>query len=199
MKSSYLRAAAALACALGLSACGGSSGSFQLGGYANGVTQDTLVLQNSGGSDLVVQPNPTGAPVPFVFGNLIDVDASYDVKAKSWPSNTVGCEVTNGKGRASFNVSNIVVTCTLKTHELSGAISGLSDVTGLVVVNGQDRGTINAEKKTFVMPRVGEGQAYGITTLPPAGFTCTVLNGVGKMTADVTNVEINCAPKPPGV
>jgi hypothetical protein len=196
MKSSYLRAATALACALGLSACGGSSGNLQLGGYAYGVTKTGLVLQNNNGSDLAV--NPTGVtPLPFVFGNLVDVDAGYNVTVKSMPSNVEKCAVTNGTGHASFNVSNIVVTCTLKSHKLTGAVNGLGSASGLVVVNGQDRVTILPGATTFAMTPVGEDQPYGITVLAqPAGLTCTVTqNGVGTMgTADITNVVIDCAP-----
>jgi hypothetical protein len=198
MKSSYLRAATALACALGLSACGGSSGNFQLGGYAYGVTKTGLVLQNNNGSDLKVDPSPTGVnPVPFVFGNLIDVDASYNVAVKDKPSNAETCVVTNATGHASFNVTNIVVTCTLKMHKLTGAVNGLGSASGLVVVNGQDRVTILPGATTFAMTPVGEDQPYGITVLAqPAGLTCTVAqNGVGTMgTADIANVVINCVP-----
>jgi hypothetical protein len=196
MKSSYLRAATALACALGLSACGGSSGNLQLGGYASGVTKPGLVLQNNGGSDLAV--NPTGVtPLPFVFGNLVDVDASYNVTVKSVPPNAEKCAVTNGTGRAAFNVSNIAVNCTLKSHLLTGAVNGLGNAGGLVVVNGQDRVTIAPGATTFAMTPVGEDQPYGIAILTqPAGLTCTVAqNGVGTMsTADITNVVINCIP-----
>jgi hypothetical protein len=203
MKSSYLRASTALACALGLSACGGSSGSFQIGGTVSGLTDEgELVLQNNGGPDLPIKGNATGAPVRFGFPNLVDVDSSYSVKAKSWPKNVEKCDIPNGTGRASFNVSNIVVTCTLKKHVLSGSINGLGmDARGLVVVNGPDRGTIKATGSAliFEMPQVGEGQAYGITTIPPDGFACTVTKGVGRMTADVTNVVIDCGPKPSGV
>jgi hypothetical protein len=197
MKSSYLRAATALACALGLSACGGSGGSFQLGGYAYGVTKDGLVLQNNLGSDLEVKYQSGVNPLRFVFSNLIDVDASYNVTVKKSPSNAAECKVTSGgTGRASFNVTNIVVTCTLKTHTLSGNITGTGDPTGLVVVNGKDGGTINVEKKTFEMPPVGEDQAYGITILhQPAKSTCTVAaNGVGTMgEKDIKDVVIDCA------
>jgi hypothetical protein len=46
--------------------------------------------------------------------------------------------------------------------------------------------------------KIGDGFAYGVTVLTqPAGLTCTVQNGVGKMgTTNVSNVAVNCVPTP---
>jgi hypothetical protein len=203
MKSSYLRAGIALACALGLSACGGSSGQLVLAGSAFGVTKTGLILQNNGGSDYAVVP--TGAnPLPIQFPTLVDVDSSYNVTVKTVngvpaiPSNAKECTVSNGTGRSAFNITNIGVTCSLKTHKLTGTINGLGNATGLVIVNGADRKPIAAGATTFAMEEVGEDQPYGITVLPPqpAGLNCKVSpNGVGTMlTTDIVNVVIDCGP-----
>jgi hypothetical protein len=207
MKSSYLRAGIALACALGLSACGGSSGQLVLAGSAFGVTKTGLILQNNGGSDYAVVP--TGAnPLQIQFPTLVDVDSSYNVTVKTVngvpaiPTNAEACTVSNGTGRSAFNITNIVVSCSLKTHALRGVINGLGNATGLVIVNGSDRKPITPGATPgpvdFVMTPVGEDQPYGITVLPPqpAGLNCTVSpNGVGTMgTTDITDVVINCVP-----
>jgi hypothetical protein len=196
MKSSYLRAGIALACALGLSACGGSSGQLVLAGTAFGVTKPGLVLQNNGGSDYTVAP--TGAnPMPIRFPTLVDVDAAYNVTVKTMPSNAETCTVTNGTGRSAFNITNIIVNCTLKKHKLTGTIKNLGNATGLVIVNGADRKAIAPGATTFEMDPVGEDQPYGVTVLPPppAGLACSVTNGVGTMlTSDVTNVVVECGP-----
>lgn len=190
MKNSYL-GAAMLACALGLSACGGSSGELLLGGTVYGATKDGLVLQNNGGSDLVI-PAGTGS---FYFKDLIGVDSTYNVTVKSWPDNTTGCTVTNGTGRSAFNVNTVVVACTLKTHALAGSITGLGDATGLVLVNGSDKVTVPAGATSFSMAAVGEDSPYGITILSqPAGKACTITNNVGTMLkADITNVVVTCS------
>jgi hypothetical protein len=196
MKSSFLRAGVALACALGLSACGGGGGQLVLAGNAYGVTKAGLVLQNNGGSDLAVAP--TGAnPVPFSFANLVEVDATYNVTVKAIPPNAQSCDVSNATGRSAFNITNVIVSCTLKTHKLTGTINGLGNVSGLVIVNGSDRKPIAAGATTFEMDPVGEDQPYGITVLPPqpSGLVCTVTNGVGTMlTTDIANVVVNCVP-----
>jgi hypothetical protein len=194
MKSSYLRASIALACALGLSACGGSSGDLLLSGTAVGVTKDTLVLQNNGGHDLVISPDGS-QQISFYFRDLIGVDTDYDVTVKSMPSNAEKCEVTNGKGRSAFNVGNVFVVCTLKKHRLAGTITGLAG--DLVIVNGSDRKPVTAGATTFAMEQVGEDEAYGITILQkPENQTCTVSpNGTGRMqTSDITNIVISCGP-----
>jgi hypothetical protein len=195
MKSSYLRAGVALACALGLSACGGGGGGqFTLSGTAFGVTKDGLVLQNNGGSDLTI-PGST-APYPFVFTDLLRVDAEYNVTVKSIPPNAEGCNVVNGRGRATFSVGNVQVICTLKTHALKGKIFGLGNATGLSLVNGPDRVDIDPGATEFSMAKVGEDSPYGVTVLTnPAGLACSVINGTGKMgTDDITNLAVNCAP-----
>ncbi|TFW32157.1 hypothetical protein [Massilia horti] len=191
MKISNLRAGVALACALGLSACGGSgSGQLVLGGSLYGVTKDGLKLQNNGGSDLDV---PAGTY--FQFPDLIPIDASYNVTVKAIPSNAEKCEVSNGIGRAVYDVMTIGITCTLKKHTVSGTVAGLGNASGLVLVNGSVRLPIDPGKTTFAMTDVGEDTPYGITVLTsPAGLVCTVTNGVGTMlTADINNVAINCA------
>ncbi|MFL6674670.1 MAG: hypothetical protein ACJ8LG_15420 [Massilia sp.] len=196
MKSSYLGASIALACALGLSACGGSSGNLLLSGNAYGVTKDTLVLQNNGAHDVVISPAAV-QPIYFYFPDLIETDSDYNVTVKSIPSNAEKCEVTNGKGRSAFNVSNVVVVCTLKMHRLAGSITGLGNASGLIVVNGSDRKPIDPGATSFEMSKVGEDAAYGITILQqPANLTCSVSpNGTGRMqTADITDIAISCGP-----
>jgi hypothetical protein len=194
MKSSYL-GAAALACALGLSACGGSgSGQLVLGGQAYGVTKPGLILQNNGAHDLAV--NGSGN---FAFQDLMPIDAEYNVTLKSAtsiPPNAEKCEIFNGKGRSAFDVLNIQVVCTLKTHALAGSITGLGNATGLVVVNGSDKKEIPPGAMSFAMDKVGEDVPYGITILTqPVNKMCSITRGVGTMgTADVTDVQINCVP-----
>lgn len=196
MKKTYLRAGvAALACALGLSACGGSSGELVLGGYIYGLTKESVTLQNNGKHDYTVTPAMLGASGEFYFPDLIGVDEQYNVTVTKWPSNVESCTVANGSGRSAFNVYNVQVTCTLKTHSIIGKITGLTSGT-VVVVNGNDKKEILPGTDTFTMPtKVGEDLPYGITILSkPDNLNCTVANGTGKMgTADVTDVVISCA------
>jgi hypothetical protein len=203
MKSSYLRVgAAALACALGLSACGGSSGQLLLGGYVSGLTKETLVLQNNGGQDYALTPSALGASGEFFFPDLVEVDSQYNVTVKSWPTNVEKCDVTNGSGRSAFNITTVLISCQLKTHALGGTVTGMSTTSPLVLVNGTDKVTVNPTSTpgtpvTFSMTKVGEDQNYGITVLTnPADRSCTVTNASGTMlNADIGNVTVTCGPR----
>lgn len=194
MIRSPLRAGIALACALSLSACGGGDGDLYLGGTAVGVTKPGLVLTNNGGSDLAIDTSGT-----FVFKDLVETDSRYDVKVKSVPANVEkleDCVVTNGTGRAVFNVSNIYVSCTIRKWDLGGTVTGLGNATGLELVNGTDRVAVAPNATSFQMARVSEESPYGVSVLTqPAGRTCTVENGSGKMAqANVTNIVVRCTP-----
>lgn len=197
MKSSYLRAGAALACALMLSACGGSDGNMLLGGTYYGVTKSGLVLTNNGGSDLAIEPTGTGMG-EFFFKDLVDTDDRYDVQIKpgTKPSNASECKVFNGSGRVVYDVRTIRVECTLKQHELKGTITGLTGA-NLVLVNGSDQVAVPAGATSFAMAKINEDAPYGITVLTqPDNQTCTVANGSGTMGAnDVTNVAVTCGPR----
>lgn len=195
MKRSTLRTAAAtLACAFALSGCGGSSGQLVLGGFITGVTKDSVVLQNNGAHDLTVT-----ASGPFYFNDLIGIDEQYNVTVKpgTLPSNVEKCDVVNGSGRSAFNVSNVTVTCVLKTHHVYATVSGLNGATGLVIVNGTTQIPVTgdtAANTPLDLGLIGEDQPYGYTVLAqPAGRICSIAGGSGTMgTTDITNVVVTC-------
>ena len=200
MKSSILRAGVvALACALGLSACGGGSGDLYLTGSVYNVTKDGLVLTNNGGDDLAVTTPYTS----FQFNNRISTDDQFDIKVKAVPSNVAkleDCTVNNGKARANYyTIAQISVTCTIRKRALTANIVNLT-TSGLVLINGADKQTIPAGTTTWPMASVNEDGAYGVTVLTqPTGQTCTVSggssgNGSGIMGAtETTIVTVTCA------
>ncbi|QJE00361.1 hypothetical protein HH212_10280 [Massilia forsythiae] len=198
MKSSILRAGVALACALGLAACGGSSGDLPLSVTISGVTKDGLVLQNNGGDDLAIGAGVTTA----TFSKYVSTDDKFKIAVKKdasgkdvLPSNVSSCTITNGEARANYYTYNrAIVSCTINQHDLIVAINGLTG-SGLVVLNGSDRKTVNAGATTVTMDKVNEDGPYGVTILQqPSGQTCTVANGSGIVGAvNVTTVSVNCA------
>jgi hypothetical protein len=201
MKSSILRAGVvALACALGLSACGGGSGDLYLSGAVVGVTEDGLVLQNNGGDDTNVVYPYTG----FQFGNRVSTDDQFNITVRKKPDNADSCVVNNGKARANYyTIGQISVTCTIKQHALTVNVVGLT-TSGLVIINGADRHDVSAGNdpagtQTVPMASVSEGAAYGVTVLQqPTGQTCTVKDsgndkGTGIMGKTDITVTISCA------
>jgi hypothetical protein len=197
MKSSTLRAGLALACALGLSACGGGSGDLYLDVIIDGgVTKDGLVLQNNGGNDLAIPANTSTAQ----FANRVSTDDEFNVTVKSVPSNTANCTVTNGHARANyFTIQQVHVACVIKQHDLQVTVNGLTG-TGLSIVNGADKQDVPPNPTNPIkMAPVYEDGPYAIKILTqPSGQTCTVTGGdtgtgAGTVGANnVTNVAINC-------
>ena len=189
MKNLYLRSCVALLCAASLSACGCGSGSLLLGGTITGLSKTGLVL-NNGSDELTVPANAT----TFVFGQLLDADASFNVQIKTQPSAAV-CSVINGTGKAStFNVTSVFVACVTNSYTLGGTISGLTGAVQLT--NGSDTVTLDVNgSTTFTFPtKVADGAPYGITVLtkPSDGKTCSA--ATGRMgAANITSVQITCA------
>lgn len=195
MKSSYLRAGAVLACTLALSACGGGSdGELAIGGNFTGVTKTGLVLTLNGGSDYAVTPTTSGAGT-YYFPNLVETDSQYNVEVKTTPDNVEKCDVVGARGRAVFATNRVDVVCTFKTHALGGSVSNLTG-SGLVLVNGSDRVAVAAGATSFAMAKVPQDGVYGVAILTqPAGQTCTIANGTGKMgAADINNLAVTCTP-----
>jgi hypothetical protein len=199
MKSSILRAGVvALACALGLSACGGGSGDLYLTGTVYNVTKDGLVLTNNGEELAVTSPYTS-----FQFNNRISTDDQFDIKIKAVPSNVAkidDCVVTNGKARANYyTIAQISVTCKIRQRALTANIVNLT-TSGLVIINGADRRDVPAGTTSVAMTPVNEDGAYGVTVLQqPTGQTCTVSGGGngtggGNMGAtESTTVTVTCS------
>jgi len=196
MIRSPLRAGLALACALSLSACGGGDGEYSLGGYVYGINKGNLVLTNG---DKEVTITRAGE---FYFPELVEVDSNYDIKVKSVPDNIASpeaCTVTAGRGKATYHINTIVVSCTINTHELGGTVTGLAGANApLVLVNGSDRVEVSpsAVPQTFAFAKVAEDAKYGVVILSqPSDRRCEVTNGNGTMAkANITNVQVTCTP-----
>jgi hypothetical protein len=192
MKSSILRAGFALACALGLSACGGGSGDLPLSGTVSNVTKDGLVLRNEGNGDETTVVSPYSS---FAFSKYMSTDDEFNIVVKSLPSNASACTVNNGKARANYyTIAQISVNCTIKTHALNVTVNGLNGA-GLVLNNGADRQNVAAGVTKVTMTPVSEGGLYGVTIYQqPSGQTCSVANGSGIVAeTDVNTVVVNCA------
>jgi hypothetical protein len=200
MKSTILRSGIALACALGLAACGGG-GDLPLTGQVQGVTEPGLVLQNNGGSDLAVGVNPnTGTYSSFQFPN-VSTDDTFNITVKAVPSNVDHCTPVNASGHANYyTIAQIGISCVPKTHALTVQVKGLT-TSGLVLVNGADKVAVQPNQTSVSMAVVDQDANYGVTVLTqPTGQSCTVTgggdanNGSGKVGAtDVTNVVVTCS------
>jgi hypothetical protein len=206
MKSSILYAGAALACALGLSACGGGDGDLPLTvSIAGGVTKSGLTLVNKSNGDEVVVP--AGA-ASVQFPKYVSTDDEFNIGYKTLPSNVSDCTFSNNKARANYYTvytSVPTVFCTIKLHPLTVTVKGLTDA-GLVLVNGSDRQPVTANGGADVsvkMADVPEDGPYGVTILSQPGTpaqqtqNCTISGGSGNMTATGpgSTPVVTCGPK----
>lgn len=179
---------------------GGSTGPFTIGGTVVGLTGTGLVLQNNGADDLTITPATGGGSVSFTFKTAIANAGAYKVTVKTQPSSPAQtCSVSAGSGNALANVTNVQVTCG-NTFTIGGNVSGLVG-SGLVLQdNGKDNLTITGTANvsfTFATP-LASGATYAVTILTQPsnpGQTCTVANGTGTATSNITNVQIIC-PQP---
>lgn len=157
-----------------------------LAGLAPGAA---LVLRENGGDELRLTANG-----PFVFPAALATGAAYDVTVLAPPQGEA-CTVADGTGViGSADVTGVAVTCTLKTFTIGGRLSGHPPLAALVLEdNGGDDLTLTANGAfTFALP-VPYGGTYDVTLLAqPPGARCTVSNGTGTPTENVTDVAVTC-------
>ena len=162
-----------------------------IGGQVTGLVGSGLVLQDNSGDNLTVKANGG-----FTFATPIASGGTYNVTVlvqPTTPSQT--CTVAGGTGTATGNVGTVVVTCSAGTLLVGGSVSGLAG-TGLVLQdNGGDNLKVSANGAFQFATLLVSGATYSVTIqTQPTGPTqsCTVTNGTGTATANVSNVQIVC-------
>src|SRR5215472_6450798 len=182
-----------------LAACGGGSmgttqqnQTFTIGGTVSGLASGTsVILSNNGTDSLTVSANGS-----FTFGTKIASGGAYAVTVTTPPPNET-CSVTGGTGTATANVTSVAVACsaTAGPFTIGGTISGIpSGGSAVLVDNGTDTLTVSSNGSFTFNNTVASGGAYLVTVqTPPTGETCSVSNGNGTATANVTNVSVVCS------
>jgi Galactose oxidase, central domain/Kelch motif len=195
-----LAAAVALAACSGLPQSSTSTGGtgtgtgFTIGGTVTGLSGTGLVLQDNGGDNLTITKSG-----PFVFPT--SVMSAYAVTVLSQPTNPAqSCGITGASGTATANVTSVTVTCTTAAANatIGVTVSGLtgSGLTGAGVVlqdNGGDSLTVSANGSyTFKTPVTGSYSVSVLTQPTNPTQICTVANGSGIATANVTGIAVTC-------
>ena len=80
------------------------------------------------------------------------------------------------------------------SYTIGGTISGLT-ASGLSLADGSQTVSPSANATSFTFPTaVASGTSYAVTvSTQPSGQTCSVANGSGTASANVTNVQLTCA------
>jgi uncharacterized repeat protein (TIGR03803 family) len=167
-----------------------SDQSYTVGGTISGLTSGGLVLANGSDTLSVIQ----GA-TSFTMPTPVAYTSSYSVTVQTQPTGLT-CSVSNGTNTMGTTaVTNIAVTCSLSTYTVGGTITGLT-TSGLVLLNnGGDATTINANAAQFAMNTgVASGGTYAITVqTQPMNLVCSVSDGTGSVgAAEVGSVTIAC-------
>lgn len=173
---------------------GGTTGPFTISAAVTGLsTGNSVVLADNGTDKLTFTTNTTTA-----FAVLIADNGAYAVTVLTQPTSQT-CTVASGTGKATANLT-VQVTCAIipVTATIGGNVSGLQG-TGLKLQdNGGDTLTITGTGTvpfTFSTPVTGPTDAYAVTVLDQPTNPlqiCTVTNGSGTATANVTNVAVSC-------
>jgi hypothetical protein len=169
-----------------------TTGTAAIGGQVIGLSGTGLVLQDNGADDLKILVSGN-----FQFQTALTLGTAYNVTVKTQPGGPAQtCTVTNGNGTANVTVNNIQITCSLGTLSIGGSVSGFSGGTGFALQdNGGDTLAIS-KNGAFTFPTlVPVNGAYNVTvSVQPSGpnQTCTVSQGVGTATTNVTSVSVVC-------
>ena len=168
---------------------------YTVGGSITGLTGTMTLLDTSTGGNQTVTAN-SGAS-SFTFPTAVPTGTGYAVTVQTQPSGQT-CTVSNGTGTVgNANVTNISVSCTATvTYSIGGSVSGLTGTMTLTDTgsNGNQNVTVNSGATSFTFPtNVPSGSTYNVTVLTqPSGETCTVANGQGTATGNVTTIAVTC-------
>ena len=178
-----------------LSGCGGPSGSappstYSISGTISGYTGSNLVVSN-GATSLPIDPGKNS----FSFSGISE-GKTYSISITQQPASPAqSCSVINGSGTVNgADITNVQINCVTDSYTVSGSVSGLSGAGLVLQNNGGDDLSVNTASFVFVTP-VNNGNSYAVTVAAqPAGQTCSVSNGSGKMgSSNITNVQVNCS------
>ncbi len=164
-----------------------SANSYNVGGTIAGLS-GTVVLQNNNGDNLTLSANGN-----FTFATAVAYGSPYVVSVFTQPTGQ-SCSLTNNTGTiAAAHVANVVIICAASSHTLGGTVTGLN---GSMVLqnNGGNNHTVATNGTFTFATAVTYGTTYYVTLLSQQwpNQTCSVTGVSGTVTANVTNVAVNC-------
>lgn len=180
--------------------------SYAVGGTVSGLGSGKtlqLGLRHSGDVTRAISVTANGA---FNFDpERVATGQPYAVSVVTQPAGQT-CSVANGSGTMpGAAVTNVAVTCAddptpVVTYSIGGTVAGLATGAALQLRlqhAGSSGSTIDVTANgqfSFGADRVDAGDSYVVSILTqPSGQTCSITNGSGTATANVTNVSVACA------
>jgi hypothetical protein len=99
----------------------------------------------------------------------------------------------------AWDIGAYEYTSVTPTYSVGGTVSGLSG-TAVLQNNGGDNLSISSNGSFTFSTSLTSGSSYSVTILSqPSGETCTISNGSGTVSANVTTISVSCTddPTPP--
>lgn len=158
--------------------------------------ENSLVLQNNGGDDLLVTENSTQ-----MFQTQMYAGEIYTVSVATHPSSpnqTCAVKQTESQINAEGQ-NNVEVVCVYTPYFVAGNVLNLIDENQLILQNNQSDELMITQKGAFIFPLpLNDLQTYQVTiaSMPNDPIQpCTVLNGQGVIDGQhINNVVISCEP-----
>jgi len=159
-----------------------------VGGHVSGMNGGTLILSNNGGEQVDITSDGE-----FTFPTELGATNRYQVEVARQPDGQT-CSVANASGVMSVvEITDVTVVCSPITHTISATVTGMNGGTLVVQNNGGDNFTVPGDGTLTFSSVLAEGATYNVTVLSqPAGQTCTVTNGSGVASADISDITITC-------
>jgi hypothetical protein len=117
---------------------------------------------------------------------------TWDSTSATNASHTLQAVAEDTAGNYATSSINIIIDNTIHTYSIGGSVSGL---TGTVVLqnNSGDNLTITSNSSFTFNTNIASGSTYSVSVLTqPSSQTCSVSNGSGTVSGDVTSVSVNC-------
>jgi hypothetical protein len=183
---------------------------FSIGGNVTGLVGTGFKLQDQDGTILETLPiSAATGNQAFTFKSFVPTGSTYTVTISAQPSNPAqSCVVSpgTGTGTATANVTSVAITCPAVTYSVGGTVVGLEGVlpnngpiadSSFVIQNVLGNSLIIPQNGpfTFATPEALNDQ-YQVSVLhaPSSQFQgCTLWNYKGVVTANVTNIIVDCA------
>ncbi|MGE5181274.1 MAG: hypothetical protein ACM31C_04395, partial [Acidobacteriota bacterium] len=164
---------------------------FHIGGTVGGLAMNkTVVLAN--GSDTVA----VGMNGSFTFPVTVPSGTGYVVTVQTQPSGASPCNVFGGTGTVgNSDVTSIVVNCSSTLFAIGGNVTGLNGTVKLTNATNGDVATISSNGSYAFSMLVSGAYDVSVTSqpgYPPALQNCTLANGTGTATTNVTNIDVTC-------
>lgn len=168
-----------------------ANNTYTVGGTVTGLS-GSMVLRDNGGDNLTVAVNGS-----FTFATTVAYGNTYNVNVFTQPVGQI-CTVTGGSGTVLFNITNVIVSCTIGPT-VGGTLYGLTPGNSIFVANNGANNLTLTANGAFTFPGTQlSGSAYSLSIVTlPINQPCTSTYGSGIVNgANVTNINLLCGLTP---